>query len=274
MSEFTIITKGIAASYLKKDAAQNDVWKVLFPVNDCHNLKLRVGRDDENTDHDSGIVLGQMGVRIDISVTNPLTATATKGGDYDDFLDLTGAGLHSALKTKFPLDEMKAVLMSIENAEFSAEDHHPDAFKFVNGNGVDVTAPFQPIGNCGKAVVEGGELTLRVTGLGSGNFSMVFSEDTVITFDNDCYKATTKTAGDLEMLYDILRDAEDPGKKFSLKNMTFLSQRAVVGVGANGGGPNVNTVTTTNVTSAAPENSFEGLPCNKFRISVPRTLPS
>jgi hypothetical protein len=268
MSKFTIITRGIAASYMK-----DDVWKLIFPFNECHRLRLQVGgaqaaNNTGGVGDTSGIVLGQRGVNIEIGVTDPQSSTA-EGDDYHDFVDLTGEGAHDALTPRFPMDEMNAVLMTIANAEFSVLDHIDRGYRLVNPNGAESSAPFQKIGNCGKACLEGGELTVRVTGLEGGSFSMVFPDDATIIFDNDCYEQPMSKKGDLEMIYDILCDADRETTRFVLEGEPVAIEPVTAAVGAGTAGLSPENPTTPNPAI----DGGDGLPCNKYRISNPRTLP-
>jgi hypothetical protein len=280
MSKFTIITRGIAASYRK-----DDVWKLLFPFNECHQVRLQIGdvsvaNNSNNKGNDSGLPLGQKGVKIEVSVTDPQTETC-EGENYNDFLDLTGEGMHKELAAKFPMDEMNAVLMSIGNAKFSVLDYLDHRCRLVNQTNAEAVTPFQKIGNCGIAEIEGGELTIRVTGLSGGPFSMVFSEDATIAFDNECYENPASQKGDLEMLYDILHDTYKDAVRFQIE-VEQVTKPETVAVGANGGGPATVSAGVTANPGLSPENPAptnpafeggEGLPCNKYRISNPRTLP-
>ncbi len=281
MSKFTIITKGIAASYIK-----DDVWKLLFPFNECHQVRLQLGSTEaaNNTDtgNDGGIPLGQKGVNIEITVSDPQSKTA-EGANYQDFMDLTCKGAHEALTTKSQLADMNAVLMTIPYAEFSVLDYLDRGYRFVDQDGEALSSSYQKIGNSGKAEIVGGELTIRVTGLAGGSFSVVFSEDATIVFDNDCYEQTLSKKGDLEMLYDILSDAGQNSIKFTLE---AEPKKAVAG--SNGVSASVSTVaggmsaelsaSATNPETPVMRNPAlfggeEGLPCNKYRISKPGDLP-
>ncbi|HEV7646434.1 MAG TPA: hypothetical protein VGO50_21045 [Pyrinomonadaceae bacterium] len=280
MSKFTIITRGIAASYRK-----DDNWKLLFPFNECHQVRLQLGgviaaNNSDNNGNDGGIPLGQRGVKIEISVTDPQTKTC-EGDNYCDFVDLTAEGVHGAMSARFPMDEMNAVLMSIGNAKFSALDHLSRRYRLVDQSCSEAVTPFQDIGNSGKAEIEGGELTIRVTGLSDGSFSMVFSDDATIVFDNDCYEQPMSKKGDLEMLYDIISDADKDSVRFRLEaEPVEIAEPATAG--ANGGaaaavsaagsaGAGLDSVDAPLRNPAL--DGGEGLPCNKFRISNPRSLP-
>ncbi len=279
MSKFTIITRGIAASYRK-----DDVWKLLLPFNECHQVRLQIGsvsaaNNSDNNGNDSGIPLGQRGVKIEISVSDPLTKTC-EGDNYNDFVDLTAEGVHEAMSARFPMDEMNAVLMCIENAKFSALDHLPRRYRLVSQSGSEAVTPFQDIGNSGKAEIEGGELTIRVTGLSNGSFSMVFSDDATIVFDNDCYEQPMSKKGDLEMLYDIISDADRDSVRFTLEAEPMdVAEPATAS--SNGGGVSAAVSASAGAGLDSVDaplrnpalDGGEGLPCNKFRISNPRTLP-
>jgi hypothetical protein len=273
MSKFTIIIRGIAASYMKDDA-----WKVLFPFDNCHSVKLKVGdigilgADGTNisTDPTGGIVLGQRGVSIDVSVTDPVTRTA-EGDDYNDFLDLTGEGVHEALMPKSRMDKMDAVMLTMGNAEFSVLDHVAEPYRLVSEDiTTESTTSYQKIGNCGVASIEGSELKVRVVGLEAGSFSMSFTEDVTIAFDNECYDQTAISSGDLEMLYAVIRDADEESRKFKME-VEEVAQPAMAGAGSS----------TVSVAGGVPvpedplmdPGPTGGLPCNKFRISKPGDLP-
>jgi hypothetical protein len=270
MSEFTIIIKGVAASYIKDDA-----WKVLFPFNECHAVRFSVGVDPGLLVERApipGMILGQQGVRIEISVSDPLTRTS-EGTDYDDFLDLTGDGVHDALEPRFDIADMNAVMMSIDGAQMSPLDHVEAGCRLMNRDGSSSPkTPFQKTGNYGKAFIEGTELTIRVTGPDI-NFSSTFSEDTTVVFDNDCIEQPIGEFGDIDMLYNVLSDADQGSIKFMVEKDPSNGVTGGVGGVAAHAGSN-GTVTVATADGLIPENPGRGLPCNMFQISKPGRLPS
>jgi len=264
MSQFTIITKGVGACYIKDDA-----WKILFPFDTCHTVKLGFGVNGEEPD--TGTSFGGKGVRIDVSVTDPLTRTA-KGSDFDNFLDLTGSGAHADITTKGELEDMNAVLVSLGNAVLGVKEHTPESFRLIDRDETRVTSTtFQKTGDSGQIFIEGGVLTIQVTGLGTSH-TLTFSEDTTIIIDNDCLEAPANIEfGDMDMLYDILADGVEEDRKLKMEkekapaSATTLPQS--VGVAMNG--------TVSEVAVLSPlESPTSGLPCNMFHISKTLRLPS
>jgi hypothetical protein len=254
---------------------KDDAWKVLFPFNDCHTLRLRVGADlglyNEKIDSNAGIPLGNAGNRIEISVSEPLTRTA-QGEDYDRFLDLTGPGVHEGLTTRSNLIDLDAVLMSIDGAQFSPYDYADAGYRLVNRDGSRASSAFQKVGDSGKAVLLGTELTIRVTGPET-NFSMIFSEDTTVVFDNNCVDGSESAFGDIDMLYDVICDSTAISTRFMLEKeaSVILSASSAVGVSTANG----RTATTTVAPiQHNPSPNGRGLPCNMFQISKPDGLPS
>lgn len=294
MSTFTIITEGIAVSYLKDDA-----WKILFPFDDCHILKLKL-KLGEGTDISAtaGIPLGQGG-RVEIDVVDPLTR-ASKGPGYNDFLDLTDDNMHNTLIPRTEAGASNHFLLSMPFAVLSPEDYTNRRYRLVNQDiSVAPTTQFRKIGNRGRAIIEGSEITVRVSGP-EINFSMTFSESTTILFDNDCEKQTTSEHGDLDMVYGLLRDADLEAMKFMVEPEKLLGTGSEVSINGNGNGNGaarmrssyegaatvMGTVGYSDVAvmeaprtrpqspGIAPEDSDSpqhelrgGLPCNKFQIS-------
>lgn len=250
MKTFTIIIEGIALSYLK-----GDLWKVLFPFDNDHTVRLRLQNGGEGTD---GISLGMRDVKINISVKNPGIRRSFEGGDYQDFIDLTNPlEAHTKLKTKYDLSELDAVLLSIKNAEFSAHNHTDKKFRLKKKSGAASTTtttttppPFRKIGDHGKAILTGDELRIDVTGPDTFTpFTMVLNESATVVIDNDCEKELSVITDDTSMLYKIVEDINDPTLKFGLEKAAAASP----------GGD--------------PDGTATGLPCNMYRVSDPGGMP-
>lgn len=269
MKTFTIIIQGIALGYLK-----DNVWKVLFPFNDDHKVRLKF--DNVRADDIAGrlgIPLAGRNTMIRISVRNPGIAKAVEGGKFNNFLDITNPDeAHTDVKVKSDdLSQLDAALLTIENAEFSTRDETTHSFRFVRRAGSPAApsnAPFRKIGNFGEAKLTGDELTIEVTGDGAfAPFNMTFTEDTTLILDNDCPKQT-EADGDSVMLYNILEDIADPRVQFKLE------KEVAAGASAGAGGTSTTGTTGTTGSSPQPDNSDpEGLPCNMFRASRVGGLP-
>ncbi len=238
---FNVFIEGVAASY-----NIDSVWKILFPLDDCHILRLRT--DTNHPSENFGLPMGKKGFRMDISVTNPVSDfKVTKS--YEKFVDLTGSTAHSGgVKLKdIGLSRLKATLVSIENGEFSSAKDTTRKFRLLDKAGAAVTNTFETIGEHGKVTLMGDELKIRVKGPGA-DFSIVFPESADIFLDNDCENKSTNDIGDLEMLYTLIEDKVAPGiVKFRLESEIDLTPDPT----GTSGDPN------------------GGLPCNIYQISKP-----
>jgi len=257
MAKFKIIIKGIALSYIKKD----NVWRLLFPFDRCHTVKLKL---DE---HDPGISLASPGALIDVTTG---ANTLSKGGaksTYRNFLDLTADRMHDDGLVLRDDWEKSAVRMKIANALFSVYEMTKTRIAVTEDGEEKIPADY--IGDTGLAEIESDELIIKVSG--AKNFSMRFTADTTVTFYNDCDNTSEIAFTDMAMLYWVVKDKEKPRRQFSVaeegaqrSSITPAAQPSVMP-----GGPQV----------ATPDGRAErvmgvaGLPCHKVRVSDSGDFP-
>jgi len=263
MVNVTIIIRGVGLVYPRQEEKS---WKILFPFDDCHEVKFKTSETDP------GIPLAKPGQKIRIhTVGEPASAFAV-GADFEKFLDITSPQSHrNGIKAKGnPTDN--SVLVTIENAKFSVFEFTRCRMQLMNAEKV-VVQPKQ-IGYSGRADIKGEKVTIEVEGV--TGFPKTFDEDTIIYLDNICPRQLSETiltadgkiefsdAGpsDFEMLYEIIEDVITPEKKF------IVDRDPLQNPGADG-------LLFTGVT--LEDNMVEGepgRPCNLFVASLSANLPT
>jgi hypothetical protein len=247
MATVNIIIKGIAMVYHKGDG----LWKIMFPFGDCHETKFKEGSEDP------GIPLAGANREIRILTENP-SSSFEINENYRDFLDLTADYSHSnGVRLKDDWHE-KAVLMSIENAEFSVYEHTESEHMMTNGNNVTF-APAQ-IGYSGQASISGERVVVEVDD--HPQFPKIFEQSCTLIFDNDCEQGATREISDFDMVYSLVEDMETTAGRFVVTKVAE-DLDAPITVGTVLGGD----------TEKYRDPFRNGLPCHIVRISKSEELP-
>ncbi|HVE55343.1 MAG TPA: hypothetical protein VNB22_00845 [Pyrinomonadaceae bacterium] len=256
-----IIIRGIALAYFKQG---QDIWKVLFPFDDCHLVKFKL------SENEAGVPLAGTGRQIRIRAENPTSAFEI-GDNFGEFLDITSKHSHqNGIKPKGSLAD-KSVLLSIENAKFSVFEFTRCRFQLMDDE--NVTIPPKVIGYSGKAEITGEKVIVEAEGV--SGFPKTFDQDGLIIFDNICPRNLEEQIGpdgeihmlaedqpsDFEKLYEIVEDASEPDKKFVVDRDPTQKPGAVEAVFTGFSFQD-------NVVEGEP-----GLPCNIFVASVADSLP-
>lgn len=260
MAKVTIITKGIGLFYFK-----DEMWKIMFPFDtnfssdvSCHRVKFSFRKDGEADSEP--VVLANPNRSLNIEVKNAASGSlASAGSDIGEFLDLTADYAHSGGIKLIPDWHEKAVFISIPNAKFSVDKLTEDEFVLSENNQPKLV---KKIGNTGMAEIE-----LEATGnisIKNENGEEIFASepefDYFLTFDNDCEKdKLLESTGDFEMIYNLVEDKNDPGRKFEVSRylgiMTLTKNNEMVFMN--------NRVRST----------VRGLPCHKVLIGNTNGLP-
>ncbi len=243
MASVNIIVKGIAVAYHKDDG----IWRILFPFGECHLVKFKTGEDDP------GIELAEEGRRIRITTEGAKSRFRT-GTDYDSFLDLTAEYSHSSgIKIKDNWNE-KAVLMTIKNAEYSAYEYTNDKHLMARSNRITLSP--QKIAYSSKIMIEADKVIVNVDG--HDDFPKVFDNDSTIIFDNDCQEGEHRKISDLEMVYNIVEDANKADEQCVVAKVSEKTGDEIQRGDFYGD----------------PRDSFEGgLPCHVIVVSKSKNLP-
>lgn len=249
MAKITIVVRGISLIYHKNDG----LWRVLFPFDDCHTIKFKTPQNG------AGVSLTIPGLKVRAKANGP-TSVFKVGDRFEDFLDLTGEGVHeNGLKPKGGADR-PAVLLTMQNAEFSLGEPTNSDFQFIDA-GVPI-GPFRQVAYSGKAVIECKELVIEADGV--TGFPQTFDQDgTQLVFDNICFPDPDPFESDLKLLYTIIEDAGGTGKEFTVdrpddqKPSPFESPHTEAD-DFTGFGQEDNNVRPL---------IDEGLPCNVFKAS-------
>jgi hypothetical protein len=212
MAKITIIVQGIAMSYHKNDG----LWKILFPFGDSHTIEFK-----ENL-NDNGLSLAKPNRYIRITTENAESSFAA-ADNYEDFLDLTDEYSHSnGVRLKEDWEE-KAVLMSVENAKFSVHKY-TECEHFMLKDTIVTSLP-RKIGYSGKFEIISESITVHVDN--HPEFPKVFDTDCTLIFDNDCYDDKPKTRGDFEMVYNVIEDAQNSVRQFTVATVPENSYESI-----------------------------------------------
>jgi hypothetical protein len=243
MALVNIIVKGIAMSYHKGD----NLWRILFPFGGCHLIKFKEGENDP------GIALAEADQSIQINAENA-ESEFNVGDDFSHFLDLTAEYSHvNGVRMKDGWEE-NAVLLTIENGEYSVEEYTATEHVMVRDN--IVTREPQNIAYSSKIAVRAEKVIVNVAG--HPDFPKTFDTDSTIIFDNDCGEGETREISDLEMVYTVIEDADNPFE-YCLVAKVPPSLRTSFRVGT--------------VYSEHRDSSETGLPCHVIIISKSENLP-
>lgn len=189
MATVNIIIKGIAMTYHKEDG----IWKILFPIGDCHELKFKEG------DNDPGISLAQANRQIQITTQNAKSEFEIDE-TYSQFLDLTADYSHTdGVKLKDDWSE-NAVLMSMGNAKLSMYEQTTTEHMMLIENSVTL-APTN-IAYSAQAVTSGERITVNVDN--ETGFPKVYEDDCTLIFDNDCGEGDERETSDFDMVYNVV----------------------------------------------------------------------
>lgn len=231
-----IIMKGVGLCYRKKD-----VWKVLFPFNDCHTVKFSHRKDDEKLEKEGS--LKEKCRKIDINISparQQQTATHTTNF-IDRVLDLTHTPqqnqvqgkpakvkTHGKVKVRGGWNET-SVRLSIQNAEMSVldyiQDYTDEDIVLVEDNGGKSAQNSEqkidhPLVHWLKArVTLNQNERLKITRDGS-DFLEISNPDNsspqyTLIFDNDCVAVDHKQ-NDSDMFYLVIKDSDGSKRQFRI----------------------------------------------------------
>lgn len=247
----TILINGIALFYHKGDG----LWKVLFPFDKCHTVKLLT------PDNGTGVSLGTgEGSQVRIKATGAASKFDIDP-NFADFLDLTSDNAHSS-GVKLKDDANPFVLLTIESAKVSVGTHTLCRFQLFDANENVGLTPFRRIAYSGKAEIDSEKIEIEI----NGNVEHSFEHDNiVIAFDNLCPTEDPKNpVSDLILLYDVIEDASGSGKEFTVDRHPDEKPGAALVTGPILGllGPVDNN----------PAVFLPGLPCNVFKAGKSNLL--
>jgi hypothetical protein len=262
-STIEIIVKGIAICYKKTIADGRTVWRVLFPFNDCHSVKLSCDMGGET------IFLGHLGSsksKIEI-VTGSTTSSTGSTTDFKEVLDLTSDGsdpahplvTHASLQKKSGWDE-RGVALTIPNMYFDVRNSLRDFAEIGNSEiyledtegGIE--QPIEDIAHSVRGTIDlsGGE-TASIIIDGRTIFTSQPEVSCVLVFDNDCKEEHPDHPNDMVMIYQLV---EEPGNE----DRMFL----VKGRAKADGDKNL---------MSEPPNLLGGKPCLVVKVSKSDDLP-
>lgn len=247
MATVNIIIKGIAMTYHKKDG----IWKILFPIGECHKLKFK-----EN-DNDQGIPLAEANRQIQITTQNAVSEFEINE-NYSDFLDLTADYSHTdGVKLRDDWSE-NAVLMSIENAKLSVHEYTETEHMMLKENSVTL-APTQ-IGYSAQAIISGERIIVNVDN--EPGFPKIFEDDCTLIFDNDCGAGETRETSDFDLVYNVVEGTNAMGERYVVTKLDeSIDFPIFVGTSFNVAG-----------CEKYKDPFARGLPCHIVRISKSENL--
>lgn len=248
MALVKILIKGIAMSYHKDDG----LWRVLFPIGDCHKIKFT--KDGSGT----GMALAKKNRRIRIRTEGAKSEFAA-GDKYDEFLDLTADYSHNDGVTAKSGWANLAVLMTIENAKFSV-DGMTNIDHFMLHEDIVTRSP-KRIGYDGILEIDAEKVIVEVDG--HSKFPQTFTKDVTLTFDNDCGMFDPRKSSDFDMLYNVVDDPNNVGKRFVMAKVTDQMKGLFM----------AGTKLDNDAQRKVKDSLAFGLPCHKVRVSKPGGLP-
>jgi hypothetical protein len=212
----TILFKGIGIGYTK-----DDILKMIFPIDECHQLTFAYQKN-----HEELVQVGALanpGRRISVEPVKATSETGTSK-DIDDFIDLTAAYAHDDGVNFKQNWRKQAVEMTLSNAFLSLHSYSEREFMLMEGT--TITKEPSIIGASLKAEIEiadGGKLNIQVDNKPLKSFDYEADADYTLIFDNDCYENSPVNASpmspgknDFYLYYNVIEDAQQPGREFSL----------------------------------------------------------
>lgn len=263
MSTINIIIKGIAICYQKVIDGKN-VWRILFPFNECHTVKFSYnkGAGEVFVGH-----LGKAKSRVEVAL-QPEAGPASSTQEFDEkVLDLTSGDAsletHSSIASKEKWEE-RGILLTIPSAVF---DVRKTLLDFSINQGLNIflynskNGAIQILHNSngsGQTRDIAHSITGRIVLEKKGALSVKTDTNTVftaepdtdytLTFDNDCNELPKgRFKNDMEMIYELLEEPEQADRKFLVK--------------AEGG-------------TAEPPDLLKGKPCLVVKISDAKSIES
>jgi hypothetical protein len=246
MAKVNIIIKGISMIYHKDD----DIWKILFPFGECHLLKFK------QNENDPGLALASPNRQIEITAQNA-SSEFEIGESYSDFLDLTAEYSHANGVKLQSGWENRAVLMTLENAKISVDDHTENPHILLKGS----TVMLEPtnIGYSAKAEIEGDEVIVNVSN--HPDFPKVFDQDCTLIFDNDCGEGETRQVSDFQMVYSVI-EIMTSEEQFTVETISKNSDLPIV----------AGTKFEGEIKEKYKDSLVDGLPCHIVKISKTENL--
>lgn len=266
MAKITILIEGIALSYQKDNR-----WKILFPFDDCHNIKFSYSSGSEDQDFGP---LAKANRRIEIRTTGPVISTHSVGTYYNDFIDFTANYSHKDGLEMLPDWNQYGILLTIQNALFRL-------FEFTNTKSVlrEVSGIVDPIvfgpeivGYSAMAHIETGEGgSVELVQIDDGVETPIksFSSDARLIFDNNCDEINPNS--DTEMLYQLVKGKDTDTQRFSSvrdPDDPHIAQPQFSPIQ-----PQSQSILGIDNTENPPVASDDdSVPCHKFRASKPDGL--
>ena len=248
MAAVNIIIKGIAMTYHKED----NVWKIIFPIGECHEIKFKESPDQP------GISLAEGKQQIQITTENAVSGFEIDA-NYQDFLDLTGDYSHlNGVKLKDDWNE-NAVLMTIENAKLSVCEYTETEHLLLKGD--EVTFAPAKIGYSAQAQIISERVIVNVDN--HPDFPKVLDEDCTLIFDNDCEQGETREISDFDLVYNVVEDINAAAERFIVTKVPENIDFPI----------SVGTVFDSRTDEKSKDPFARGLPCHIIRVSRPENLP-
>jgi hypothetical protein len=259
---------GIAVCYFKES---DNLFKVLFPFDTNHRVKLRAGN--------IYMELGSPNCRV--SVTN--AETKSEFPNFGGFLDITSPGkTHESVKTVEEW-EKHGVLLGVTGAKFSELASTFCRFGLNDKRTGARALREMVIGYSGQLELKGSDIVMNVSS-GSSTFPIRISADTEIVFDNSCLTCPGENqSADFDMIYSVLEDKQDATKQFFLArhpdDMPKPSPGGTQGdmrISALQPGEQVETIPSIGRIGHVDNNPLRataGLPCNIVVATNPEGLP-
>lgn len=263
-----IIIKGVAICYKK-----NNLWKVLFPFDDCHTVKLNYEHGAEKG------FLGNFGrtkCKIEVTTNQTLVPPSSSGQFDEEILNLTSDSSNNTGKT-FPYITHQAVkakegwntrgvLLTMQNTNLDVNDSLKEDFSdslqgydiYLTDKNTDKRIDFNQAGIEIAHSIEGkigldGENIITVKVDNTEIFTTVPGGTYIFTFNNDCEgKPKPPKTNDMEMFYEVIEDANPQA------NRKFVIE----------GRPNGQVVNRS-----IPPNFADGKPCLAVEVTKVEGLP-
>lgn len=272
MAKIAIIITGIALSYQKDDR-----WKILFPFNDCHDIKFSYSSGNE--DYDFG-PLAKTDRQIEIRTTGPVTSTHSVGTYYDDFIDFTADYSHKDGLEILPDWNQSGISLTIQNALFRLYEFTNTKCVLREVSGIVDPIVFGPeiVGYSAMAHIEIGEGgAVEVVQIDDGVETLIesFSSDALLIFDNNCDEISRNS--DTEMLYQLVKGKDTDTQEFSsvrdpddlpIALPQFLSVKP-----EGQSKKDIFLAEIFNTENSAVASGDDSVPCHKFRASQSDDLP-
>lgn len=204
MPTLTIIVKGIGICYRK-----DPYWKILFPFDRHHKLKLEI------VGHNT-LTLGIPQETISIEAMGATSTFGENNSDFDRFINITGNNGHSRGIRPLIGGNSRYALLTIKDGVFFQDEPTKCSYSLIKKQ--DSVVPpgtaYAVVGYSARIEVTGEKFSIAAQHIPGSPIQI--SSDSTIKLDNTCEKCNPDGDADFELIYNMVEDVDDPDREFTI----------------------------------------------------------